>query len=115
MSIRLWLRRLRFRWFPPRYPRFMRKEGERVDLRRPASSGYTERHQAKEGESMDGQLLLTVSEAADRLSLSPDTLYREMAAGRLAFVRAGRGRRIPVEALREYVLLLERDTQRGGN
>ncbi len=49
------------------------------------------------------RLLYTVEEAANRLAMSRSHVYEEIAAGRLKSVRAGRSRRIPVDALAEYV------------
>jgi excisionase family DNA binding protein len=50
--------------------------------------------------------LLTVSEAADRLSVGRSRLYEEVSSGRLRSVRIGRRRLIPVDALTDYVELL---------
>ena len=55
---------------------------------------------------MDELLLLTVEEAARRLSLGRTKVYEELATGRLRSVQVGRARRIPVDALAEYVASL---------
>ncbi len=55
---------------------------------------------------MTDHLLLTIAEAADRLSLGRTTVYSEIAAGRLRSVTVGRARRVPVDALEEYVASL---------
>ena len=47
-------------------------------------------------------LLLSVPEAAKRLSLGRTRVYSEMAAGRLRSVKAGRRRLIPSSALTEF-------------
>ena len=48
-------------------------------------------------------LLLTVSEVADRLRLSPRSVERAIAAGELNAVRVGRSRRVAPEDLCTYV------------
>lgn len=53
------------------------------------------------------KVLLTVPEAADALSVSRATLYRLLAAGRLASVTIGRSRRIPDDSVRKFVRELE--------
>jgi excisionase family DNA binding protein len=57
--------------------------------------------------------LLRVEEAVIVLSLSRTVIYEEMRAGRLCFVVRGNSRRIPVEAIDEYVRLLKEETQGG--
>lgn len=49
------------------------------------------------------QLLLTPESAAERLAIGERTLYRLLEAGELPSVRIGRSRRIPADALVEYV------------
>jgi excisionase family DNA binding protein len=52
----------------------------------------------------DQPMLLTLNEAARRLSVCRRTLEREMAAGRFpATVRIGRAHRVPLAALQEYL------------
>jgi excisionase family DNA binding protein len=48
-------------------------------------------------------LLLKPDEAAAELRLSRATVYQLLASGRLRSVAVGRARRIPREALREFV------------
>jgi excisionase family DNA binding protein len=49
-------------------------------------------------------LLITVKEAAERLSLSTRTLHREISAGRFPRpVKIGRASRVPIAALVDYV------------
>ena len=48
-------------------------------------------------------MLLTVEEAADRLRLGRSTVYELIREGRLASISVGRARRIPAEALAEFV------------
>lgn len=55
----------------------------------------------------DTLLLLTVPEAARRLSVSRSTLYELLDAGAIRSVRIGAGRRVPKVALVEYVEALE--------
>ena len=49
------------------------------------------------------RLLVRVEEAATLLSLSRSKVYALMAAGELHSVTIGRSRRIPMEALTDYV------------
>jgi excisionase family DNA binding protein len=48
-------------------------------------------------------LLLTVEQAAERLQLGRTTVYALISSGELESVTVGRLRRIPAEALPEYV------------
>jgi excisionase family DNA binding protein len=56
-------------------------------------------------------LLVRVEEAARMLSLSRSTIYEMMDAGDLPSVRHGTARRIPVAALRDWVV---QQTQQSG-
>jgi excisionase family DNA binding protein len=58
-----------------------------------------------------GQALYDVDETVIVLRLSRRYLYQEIRAGRLRTVKAGRARRIPADAIAEYVRLLEQETQ----
>ena len=49
------------------------------------------------------RLLLTVSEAAEALAISRSKLYELFAAGLVRSVRIDGSRRVPVEALENYV------------
>jgi excisionase family DNA binding protein len=68
------------------------------------------------------KVLLTVDEAAERLSIGRTKAYELMATGALESVTIGRCRRIPVEALDPFVAKLRRvgeggppsDTMEGG-
>ena len=55
---------------------------------------------------MTEKVLLTVSEAADRLSLGRSKVYELMAAGHLRSVTIGRSRRVPADALNDFVISL---------
>ncbi len=57
-------------------------------------------------------LLLKPEEAAAELRLSRATLYLLLASGRLRSVAIGRARRIPRDALREYIERLADEQQR---
>ena len=48
-------------------------------------------------------LLLTPEEAARRLSLARSTLYQLLLVGEVASIKIGRSRRIPVEALSDFI------------
>lgn len=56
-------------------------------------------------------LLLTVEEAAQRLSIGRTTMYSLVSAGAIKSVTIGRLRRIPSECLEEYVLSLRTSGQ----
>jgi excisionase family DNA binding protein len=58
---------------------------------------------------MIDQLLFTVSDAADRLSLSRSKVYELLAQGTLRSVTVGRSRRIPADALVTFVAALSAD------
>lgn len=47
--------------------------------------------------------LLTTDEAADALALSRTMVFNLIRAGELRSVRIGRARRVPVEAINEFV------------
>jgi excisionase family DNA binding protein len=51
----------------------------------------------------DPPLLLTVDEAAARLSISRWTVYNLIRSGELASITIGRARRIPLEAVDKYI------------
>lgn len=52
--------------------------------------------------------LLTVEEAAERLSLGRTCVYALLKGGHLSSVRVGRLRRIPADSLEAYVSNLQR-------
>lgn len=55
-------------------------------------------------EQPNNLLLVTIEEAAQRLSLSKRTIHREISLGNFPRpVKIGRASRIPVEALHDYV------------
>lgn len=49
------------------------------------------------------RVLLTVEAAAERLSVGRTTMYALIKAGQVATVRVGHLRRVPTEALNEYL------------
>jgi excisionase family DNA binding protein len=57
-------------------------------------------------------LLLTVEEAARRLHIGRTTAYALIATGEIETVPIGRLRRVPTEALIEYVAHLRQSNQR---
>ena len=57
-------------------------------------------------ESEPAPVLLRVEDAARSLAISRTIAYREIASGRLRSVLIGHSRRVPVEALDEYVASL---------
>ena len=59
-----------------------------------------------EDSSLDHVLLLTPEEAARRLSIGRTTIYALMTSGDLPSVTIGRCRRVPVSALRSFVVRL---------
>ena len=59
-------------------------------------------------EQTSDQLLLTVLEAARRLGIGRSLLYELLATGQVESIHVGRLRRIPTDALADYI-----DRQRG--
>ncbi len=61
------------------------------------------------------RVLLSVEEAADQLSLSRTRLYALIKSGAIESVRVGRLRRVPAEALPQFVarLVAEQSTDHG--
>lgn len=55
---------------------------------------------------MSDEYLLTVDEAARRLGMGRTYVYTLVLRGELPSVKLGRSRRVPVQALREYVRAL---------
>jgi len=55
------------------------------------------------------KVLLTVEEAAERLSLGRTTMFALIKSGEIVSVRIGRSRRVPVAALGAYVDRLSRE------
>ncbi|KKN75243.1 hypothetical protein LCGC14_0382420 [marine sediment metagenome] len=56
------------------------------------------------GMSLDSDpMLLTVKEAARRLSLARSTVYQLVVAGQIESITIGRARRIPLDALTAYI------------
>ncbi|MCI2423958.1 helix-turn-helix domain-containing protein [Saccharopolyspora sp. K220] len=49
------------------------------------------------------RVLLTVEQAAHRLSLSRTTMFRLLKQGQITSIRIGKARRIPAEALDTYI------------
>lgn len=56
--------------------------------------------------SDNASVLMTPEEAADALRIGRSTCYELLASGALASVRIGRSRRIPRQALDDYVASL---------
>ena len=59
------------------------------------------------------KILLTVEEAAERLSIGRTKAYELMATGALQSVTIGRSRRIPAEALEPFVAMLRQTGEAG--
>ncbi len=57
-----------------------------------------------QAEGFQVKLLLTIDEAAAALSLGRTLLYELLKRNEIASIKVGRVRRVPVIALREYVL-----------
>jgi excisionase family DNA binding protein len=51
----------------------------------------------------EGKLLLTVDEAAHRLGIGRSHTYVYVLKGELPSVKIGRSRRVPVQALQEFI------------
>ena len=75
----------------------------------------TQTGRAPEGSSpVPGALrkrLYRVQEAAEALGLSRSTIYEQIRSRRLRSVKVGRSRRIPAEAITEFVDLLRREAE----
>ena len=56
-----------------------------------------------------GRLLLTIDEAADRLGIGRTLMYALVTGGEVESVQIGRLRRVPVEALSDFVARLRRE------
>jgi excisionase family DNA binding protein len=52
---------------------------------------------------MSEKLLLTIGEAADRLSLGKTFVYELVMRGELESLKLGKARRIPIEALERFI------------
>jgi excisionase family DNA binding protein len=61
----------------------------------------------------DDRLLLTVVEAARRLEISRSLLYELMARDEIQSIRVGRLRRVPAEALSDYISRQQVASRRG--
>jgi len=59
---------------------------------------------------MSEPMLISVEQAAEILSLSRSTVQRLMSSGHLASVKIGGSRRIPADAITEYVAQLTQPT-----
>jgi excisionase family DNA binding protein len=55
------------------------------------------------------ELLLTVEQAAERLNLGRTFVYGLVQRGELASVKAGRARRVPVQAVDQYIERLQEE------
>jgi len=73
-----------------------------------ASPRDTDDHAAAPGALMP--LLLTVAQAAELLSVSRTTLYELLAGGSIESIHIGRSRRVPIDALRDFVESQRQDT-----
>lgn len=61
------------------------------------------------GQELEGKLLLTVDEAAQRLGIGRSHAYIYVLRGEIESVKIGRSRRIPAEALDAFVERLRSD------
>ena len=64
-----------------------------------------------ERRGLPGEGFVTVNEAADYLRLSRASIYQLLNKGELRCAKFGRARRIPVEALKDYVQRCTSDNQ----
>lgn len=67
---------------------------------------------AAEQRATASPVLLTVEDAARAMAVGRTTVYQLVAAGSLRSVKIGRSRRIPLDAIREYVAGIS--TEHGG-
>ena len=61
------------------------------------------------------RVMLTIPEAAARLSVGRSTIYLLLAQGAIESVHIGRLRRIPVDCLNEFVAACRREQQAPGD
>lgn len=66
---------------------------------------------APDSERLDDLQLYEVRDAMRMLRLSKTVIYELIRSGRLRSVKQGRARRIPAAAIREYIVLLEREAE----
>lgn len=57
------------------------------------------------------KMLYTIPEAADLTGIGRTTLYGEITAGRLESIKIGRARRIPADALTDFVARLRQEAR----
>ena len=69
----------------------------------PTRPGYDMSGATPRTDTGSGEIVLTVEEAADRLRVGRTTMYALVTSGAIRSVSIGRLRRIPVDALHEYV------------
>lgn len=60
---------------------------------------------------MGTKLLLTIDEACERIGVKRSKLYELITSDTIESVSIGRARRIPVDALEDYVARLRSDTR----
>jgi excisionase family DNA binding protein len=65
--------------------------------------GRPQRHSSSPAGPPEQRLLLTVSEAAERLGIGRSLLYELLTEGKIESIHVGRLRRIPPEALAAYI------------
>ena len=75
-------------------------EAETLEARR---ARQAERHSSRSDGPPDQRLLLTVSEAAQRLRIGRSLLSELITEGKIESIHVGRLRRIPPEALDAYI------------
>jgi excisionase family DNA binding protein len=63
------------------------------------------------GEQPNDMELYRIPDAMELLKLSRSAIYELLRTGRLRSVREGRTRRITARALRDYITLLERESE----
>jgi excisionase family DNA binding protein len=71
-----------------------------------ADSRESGRPARRDGGAVTRKLLLTVDETAEVVGLGKTKVYELIASGELEAVRIGRCRRVPVEAVKAYVIRL---------
>jgi excisionase family DNA binding protein len=74
-----------------------------ADILDPGRARRPERHSTRSDGQSDQRLLLTVSEAAQRLRIGRSLLYELITEGKIESIHVGRLRRIPPEALDAYI------------
>jgi excisionase family DNA binding protein len=79
------------------------REAAGAEMLGTGGGGRPQRHSSSPAGPPEQRLLLTVSEAAERLGIGRSLLYELLTEGKIESIHVGRLRRIPPEALAAYI------------